>query len=583
MLTIVACGTTTTEVTTTMEPNTATGGYTLPDLSGKNKTEIETIFSYSGGVIYNFVYEQNSELSEDSFIRYGGDLTAGTIVATGPHNPPVEIVIATPDLVLPDLEGKNQFEVISILRSLNIKYVTPFEIIEDDDVLDQTFSKYGDDLEAGDTIDKDFSVTVYIGLNTIKLPDLTGKIKEEIRFILNQENILYEFEYVINDDYPEDQFIEYKDYEIGDSYQEDTVVIKLYKNTFTENETSLIISKYVDGGIGTFNQAIEIYNPTNDAIDLKDYSLAIYSNGSYEISYQIDFEDEIIEPEGVYIIVNSNSTIPEMMRKADILTADLVFDGNDTIQLLYKNGTYIDTIYDIGNQSIQFSEEIFIRNENVVVGTRKFISDQWEAYIPTFTEVLGTHPYNGADYMTFTLIPRSFYDLNGGMVSVTLDRVNDGDTASFEPGFMDNSRVRFIGVNTPETYPTVPVSNPWGEEAKAYTSTILLYAKNNGKPIYIQSDPKIGYRDTYDRHLGLVWVDLGDDVLSIDILDSNGNLVYVEQLTGLILLNYQIIKNGFSLNKYSDESELIFDNKYLYRWMEEAERFAKENNLGLHE
>jgi hypothetical protein len=28
---------------------------------------------------------------------------------------------------------------------------------------------------------------------------------------------------------------------------------------------------------------------------------------------------------------------------------------------------------------------------------------------------------------------------------------------------------------------------------------------------------------------------------------------------------------------------LIFDNKYLYRWMEEAERFAKENNLGLHE
>jgi hypothetical protein len=28
---------------------------------------------------------------------------------------------------------------------------------------------------------------------------------------------------------------------------------------------------------------------------------------------------------------------------------------------------------------------------------------------------------------------------------------------------------------------------------------------------------------------------------------------------------------------------LVFDNRYLYRWFQDAEKFAKENNLGVHE
>ena len=124
---------------------------------------------------------------------------------------------------------------------------------------------------------------------------------------------------------------------------------------------------------------------------------------------------------------------------------------------------------------------------------------------------------------------------------------------------------------------------PWGLEAKAYTKTILEYADYHNLPIYVQSDPDIGYTEGYGRHLGLIWVDLGDHELSIDIETSDGQLVYTEVLTGMTLINYHLVKNGFTADEYSSVSFLTNSNRYMHRWFDEAEKFAKDNNLGIHE
>ncbi len=137
------------------------------------------------------------------------------------------------------------------------------------------------------------------------------------------------------------------------------------------------------------------------------------------------------------------------------------------------------------------------------------------------------------------------------MVLVTLVNINDGDTASFTPGFLDDARVRFLGVDTPETY---PVADPWGPEAKAYTTSILTQP---GATIYLQSDPYLGATETYGRSLGYVWV--------------NG-----------VLLNYEIIRHGYSYNYLSSDTKLVYGNRYLYRWFQDAEKYARENNLGIH-
>ena len=209
-------------------------------------------------------------------------------------------------------------------------------------------------------------------------------------------------------------------------------------------------------------------------------------------------------------------------------------------------------------------------------GTRVYSFNQWCGFIPTYTEVLGTHPITVPEEITIQIISRPFDDPLGGMDSVTLSYINDGDTAAFTPGFLSDERVRFLGVDTPETYPAV---EDWGLEGKAYTTLIL----NAAEHIYIQSDPDLGYTETYGRHLGLVWVDLGETGLVIDILSSTGTVMRTETLSGWILLNYHLVLNGYSYNYYSDESNLVFNNRYLVRWFQEAERFASENGLGIHE
>lgn len=562
---LISCG-----KTTTINENTTTkAGITLPDLSGKNKSEIKT--SLDGlSVDYVIIYETNNDLSTDEFIRYDGDDQIGDIVDLE-HQ--VVVVIATSRLVLPDLAEKEQFEIISILSELGINFTT--EIVTDNTVTDQTFSSYGDGLVAGDLIPVNFSVVVNIGFNSPKFPDLTGMIKEQIVNEMIESEILYQFDYIVNDDKAEDSFAGYQDVVAGEFYEEGTVTIHLYKNTFTDNETSLFFSKYVDGGDDTSDQAVEIYNPTEETLNLSDYHIVIYENGSLEVSYQIDFGDIDLLSGETYVIANTNADA-NILIKADLKSENLVFDGNDTIQLRYKNNTYIDTIYNIGNRGFVLDNEVFIRKETVVSGTRTFTFSEWYGFIPSFTSILGTYPIVNPTEITFHQMTTSFHDPNGGMDLVTLTHIADGDTAYFYPGFQGDDRVRFVGTDTPETY---PVTDDWGPEAKAYTTLIL----NSALRIYIQSDPDIGTTGNYGRSLGLVWVDLGETGLTIEILDSSGQVMRTENLTGWILLNYHLILNGYSYNYYSDESTLAFDNKYIFRWFQEAERFAQENGLGIHE
>jgi hypothetical protein len=51
----------------------------------------------------------------------------------------------------------------------------------------------------------------------------------------------------------------------------------------------------------------------------------------------------------------------------------------------------------------------------------------------------------------------------------------------------------------------------------------------------------------------------------------------------MILINYHLVKNGFTADEYSSVSLLINSNRYMHRWFDEAEKFAKDNNLGIHE
>jgi endonuclease YncB( thermonuclease family) len=277
-------------------------------------------------------------------------------------------------------------------------------------------------------------------------------------------------------------------------------------------------------------------------------------NGSYTMTHKIQLSG-LLSAGDTYVVAFRGSS-EAVLSSADLESSLLIFDGNDVVQLRYKNNTYIDTVYDLGNLQFVMWNEMFIRNEAVTTGSRAFILSQWDAYIPSFVAPLGSHPYAKPENIEINLayLNNTFGSpLASGMVLTTVSQTTDGDTARFAPSgaFDASNSVRFLGVDTPETFPSV---DPWGLEAKAYTASIL---NQPNAVIYLQSDPYLGVTENFGRFLAYVWV--------------NG-----------LLLNLEIVRNGFSYNYLSSDTKLVYQNRYLYRWFQDAEAYARTNNLGIH-
>lgn len=82
------------------------------------------------------------------------------------------------------------------------------------------------------------------------------------------------------------------------------------------------------------------------------------------------------------------------------------------------------------------------------------------------------------------------------VIAATVVRVVDGDTAIFSLGGRQE-RVRFIGVNTPES---TTRTEPFGAEASAYTKRKLKV----GRRVFLEKD--LEERDRYGRLLAYVWL-----------------------------------------------------------------------------
>ncbi len=125
--------------------------------------------------------------------------------------------------------------------------------------------------------------------------------------------------------------------------------------------TDLFISEYVEGSGN--NKAIELYNPTNNAIDLSTYQLVRYSNGGYE-PHAVGLTGTI-DPKSTFVVVldkrDPNGTGFEqpidsaLMEKADIFLCPvyevnrmMYFNGNDAVTLEKTTGEVIDIFAFIG-------------------------------------------------------------------------------------------------------------------------------------------------------------------------------------------------------------------------------------------
>lgn len=107
--------------------------------------------------------------------------------------------------------------------------------------------------------------------------------------------------------------------------------------------TDLYFSEYIEGSSN--NKALEIYNPTNAAIDLSNYSIERFNNGGTSPSGTITLNGMLNAGE-VYVIGNSNADAA-ILAQADTTHSITFFNGDDAITL--KNGaTVIDAFGEVG-------------------------------------------------------------------------------------------------------------------------------------------------------------------------------------------------------------------------------------------
>jgi len=218
-----------------------------------------------------------------------------------------------------------------------------------------------------------------------------------------------------------------------------------------QNCTDLFISEYVEGSYN--NKAIELYNPTSDAIDLSNYALSRWSNGQTTplntiLSGTIAANDAFVialdkrNPNGEgyetplwngwYVYTDSITGLldsvytPEddLMGRVDLFICPnyedgtMYFNGNDAVTLETSTGDIIDIIGKIGedpgeawgddNDAYWTKDQTLIRKASVTGG---FVYDASQPYsfdptlewdsLPqnTFTE-LGQHSCNCSDNMS---------------------------------------------------------------------------------------------------------------------------------------------------------------------------------------
>lgn len=171
--------------------------------------------------------------------------------------------------------------------------------------------------------------------------------------------------------------------------------IPLSPTAFAETpEGDLIISEYVEGS--GFSKAIELYNGTGRDIDLSTYSLYTDTDGLNVKRPAVSLKG-ILSNDSVYVVVYDDNR-SELLGKADLLSKDLSFNGNDQIYL-FNGSDEIDHVGILSTEdgfgSSYLKDKTFIRNSNITtgaIGSQNINTNgEWTKYAKNHFSDLGQH------------------------------------------------------------------------------------------------------------------------------------------------------------------------------------------------
>ncbi len=162
----------------------------------------------------------------------------------------------------------------------------------------------------------------------------------------------------------------------------------------------LFFSEYLEGSSN--NKALEIYNPTNAAINLSTYSVKAYNNGALTVSNSLQLPNKFLAAHDVYVIANPTA-VAAILGVSDTTSTVTYFNGDDAV-VLFKNTDTLDIIGVVGvdpgtNWTVgtgATSEFTLVRKASVNKGQRNWVigANEWDVYPQNTTTYLGSHSSN---------------------------------------------------------------------------------------------------------------------------------------------------------------------------------------------
>lgn len=228
--------------------------------------------------------------------------------------------------------------------------------------------------------------------------------------------------------------------------------------------SDLFFSEYLEGASN--NKAIEIYNPTSTAINLTDYVIYRYNNGSPTPTDSL-FPQDILAAGDVWVAGNP-SAVAAILAQSDTLHTITFFNGDDAIQLKkISTGTFLDCIGQVGvdpgtNWPVgtgATSEFTLVRMTGIQQGTMNWPQAQTEYLVyPQNTDTtLGHH------FMSPCCIAPSLSLI--GQVNVACFGDSNGSIQITASG---DGPMSFSWISRPETAPVLT-----GLAAGTYTAVVV--------------------------------------------------------------------------------------------------------------
>ncbi|MDO6428830.1 ExeM/NucH family extracellular endonuclease [Thalassotalea sp. 1_MG-2023] len=170
----------------------------------------------------------------------------------------------------------------------------------------------------------------------------------------------------------------------------------------TTASADIIISEYVEGS--SYNKAVELFNTSDQTVDLSQYQLALYFNGNSTAGNTINLNGTIAA-KSTFVIAHrdiDNSVTTQLS------TGSLLFNGDDAI-VLKKANVVVDSIGKVGQDpGSEWGNSLTSTKDNTLV-RKSFVSsgdtnpndefnpaDQWIGFAKNTLDSLGSHQFDGS-------------------------------------------------------------------------------------------------------------------------------------------------------------------------------------------